>query len=291
LESARFAARELWRNAAARLQTKRRTGWFIAVSRQPELFYSRQGRFSSEGLADLPLPAGTAKMADPFVITHEGRNWLFYEDIPVGSRRGRLCGMELGTRDARPFVILDKPYHLSWPCIFRHHGDFFLIPESADDGTVQLYRATRFPFEFQLETVLVRDVALLDTTPYFLDGRWYFFSTTPPPFMETHLFIADSLDSPWRLHPCSPISGSVTSSRSAGHLFRHNGRLLRPTQDCSIRYGYGMTINEVTRLTPTEFVEHRAGYIAPDWRRNLLGTHTLNSDAAFEVVDGIRYQE
>jgi len=136
----------------------------------------------------------------------------------------------------------------------------------------------------------MEDLSAVDMTPFFLDGRWYFFTTTTEPFMETFLFWADSLGGRWHLHPKSPISSSVKSSRSAGHLFYQNGRLLRPTQDCSVRYGYGVTINEVTRLTSTEFEERRVDFIGPSWRRGLLGTHTLNSSGLFEVVDGLRYR-
>jgi hypothetical protein len=133
-------------------------------------------------------------------------------------------------------------------------------------------------------------LSAVDTTPFFLGGRWYFFTTTTEPFMETLLFWADSLSGRWHLHPKSPISSSVKNSRSAGNLFYQNGRLLRPTQDCSVRYGYGITINEITRLTSEEFDEHRVDSILPTWRKDILATHTLNSNGLFEVVDGRRYQ-
>ena len=132
------------------------------------------------------------------------------------------------------------------------------------------------------------DLATTDTTPFFLDGRWYFFTTTIEPFM-TLLFWSDTLGGRWQLHPKNPVSGSVRNSRSAGHLFYQNGRLLRPTQDCSIRYGYGITLNEITRLTGTEFEERTVDFIPPVWRQGLLGTHTINSNLEFEVLDGLRF--
>jgi hypothetical protein len=129
----------------------------------------------------------------------------------------------------------------------------------------------------------------VDTTPFFLDGRWYFFTSTTAPFVETLLFWSNTLGGRWRLHPRSPISSSVTNCRAAGHLFYSNGRLLRPTQNCAIRYGYGITINEITRLTTTEFEERPVSYIGPDWRRGLLGTHTINSLNGLDVIDGLRF--
>jgi hypothetical protein len=294
-DAARFAARQALRSVRVRVQGRagRVPRWFTAVRRRPSLFYSRRGIFTSSGFEEIPL-AGTY-MTDPFVVTEHEKNWMFFEDIPTRSVRGRLCCMELGnTRGCfgKPEVILESRKHLSFPCVFPHGNDYFMVPEESEDRVVQLYRATRFPYEFRLETTYATDIGLVDTVPIFLDGRWYFFTTTSgaEPFVETHLFWSDSLDGRWNLHPSSPVSSSVRNIRSAGHLFYSSGRLLRPTQDCSRRYGYGITINEILRLTPSEFEERRVDFIGPNWRFGLLGTHTLNSTHAIEVIDGIRYQ-
>jgi hypothetical protein len=70
--------------------------------------------------------------------------------------------------------------------------------------------------------------------------------------------------------------------------FYWKGRLYRPTQDCSIRYGYGIRVNEIKKLTPTEFEERLVRTIPPSWMPGLLGTHTWNEDARFQVIDGFR---
>jgi len=56
-----------------------------------------------------------------------------------------------------------------------------------------------------------------------------------------------------------------------------------------VRYGYAMTVNEVTRLTPTDFEEHPVARVLPTWMPGLLGTHTWNQSSAFQVVDGFRF--
>jgi hypothetical protein len=141
----------------------------------------------------------------------------------------------------------------------------------------------------ELVSTPIEGVALVDTTPICIDDHWYFFTTTAEPFMETLLFSATRLEGPWSLHPCNPVSTSVKNSRSAGQLFWRGGRLFRPTQDCSVRYGYAIAVNEVSKLTPHEFEERAISYLPPSWRPDLLGTHTWNESSAFQVVDGIRY--
>ena len=294
LQSTGYFARQALRSIRLRMQERgRKFEWFTAIRRRPSLFYSNLGCFSPDELEELPVSPGS-EMADPFLFTRNGKTWLYYEDLPPGASNARLSCREIGDAPgvfSKPEIILDKPYHLSYPCVFEHNGEVFMLPETSGDRTVQLYRATHFPYHFEPVANLMEGVALVDTTPLLMDNRWYFFTTTTTPFMETFLFWSEGLDKQWHLHPRSPISSSVMNSRSAGHVFRHGSRLLRPTQDCTVRYGYGMTINEITRLTPTEFEEHRVGFIGPHWRDGLLGTHTLNSTAGFEVIDGLRYQQ
>ncbi len=288
-----FLLRQAGRSALHRLESRGRPmRWFTAVRRRPGASYAALGRFDREGFEEVPIPPGS-EMADPFVVEAAGKTWLFHEEVPAGTRKGRLSCLETGTEPGRfsqPFVVMERDYHLSYPCVFEHAREHFMIPESAGGRTVQLYRATRFPEEWRLEATLLEGAEVTDTTPFFDGERWYFFTTTRQPFLETFLFVSDRLDGAWRLHRASPVSASVRSSRSAGRLFRQGGRLLRPTQDCTVRYGYAITMNEVRRLTATEFEERAVDRILPDWSRGLLGTHTLNAGGGIEVIDGLRYQ-
>ena len=129
--------------------------------------------------SDIAAPPGHS-YGDPFVIRWRDRSVVFLEDILMDTGRARLIALELTDegRCSEPVVILDKPYHLSYPCVFASGNDMFLIPESSEDRSVQLYRATRFPYEWQLEKLLQQDVALVDTTPYYDNGVWYFFTAS-----------------------------------------------------------------------------------------------------------------
>ena len=218
-DSVKFVARQTKRSARIRMQRGKLQRWFLAVRRRHSDFYKNLGTFSPSYFEELPL-RGT-HMADPFVVTDKRRTWLFYEYVPLGARKGRLGCMALAqnSKPSKPEIVLQKDYHLSYPCVFSHRGEFFMIPESSADRTVQLYRATKFPFEFQFETNLVEGLSAVDTTPFFHEGRWYFFTTTTEPFLETFLFWSDSLGGKWELHPISPISSSVRNTRGAGHLF------------------------------------------------------------------------
>ncbi len=292
-EAGRFILTKLARSAELRWKNRGKSAqWFLALRPNSGASIEDPEKLDLTGFREIPLPPGSEAMADPFLWEHGGRNFLFFEEIASGSSRGRLGCVELsGDGSCSDMqIVLERPYHLSYPCVVPDRGDLFLLPESSEARRVDLYRFTRFPWEVEPVASLAEGFAFVDTTPLPLDGRWYFFTTTAQPFMETLLFWTDRLDGPWNLHPSSPISSSAKNSRSAGSLFWKNGRLFRPTQDCSVRYGYGIQVNEVTRLTPSEFAERGIGSVGPSWMPGLLGTHTWNENSKFQVLDGIRLQ-
>lgn len=290
-EVGRFIARKLRRSVAVRLRHRgRQPHWFVAARRNSGQSIADAMPADLSGFREIPLPPGSAGMADPFLVDFDGHTWLLFEDLPAGASRGRLACMKLSEQGScsEMTVVMERDYHLSYPCPVSVNGELFLIPECRQARRIDLYRFAHFPSRIELVATLAEDVRAVDTTPLFLEGRWYFFTTTGQPYAETLLFWSNRLDGSWKLHPSSPISTSVGNSRSAGLPFYWKGRLYRPTQDCSIRYGYGIRVNEIKKLTPTEFEERLVRTIPPSWMPGLLGTHTWNEDARFQVIDGFR---
>jgi hypothetical protein len=288
LETVAALARHALNSVSSRLRSRGKwLAWQIYIRSGPDRFVDR-GAFRFDGFRAIEAPSGHY-YADPFVVDRDERSFLFFEDFDSGTDRGRLAVMEVsGDRASAPYVIADQPYHLSYPCVFSWKGDDFMIPESAADGTVQLLRCRRFPDDWQLEHVLCDGVRLLDTTPFRLDDVWYFFVYTEEKPQELHLFSATALDGRWVPHPANPICSDVRRARSGGALFHRNGSLIRPAQDGSVRYGYGLMLNEVHRLSPTEYEESPGEFIDPAACGGLLGVHTINRSARHEVIDGLQ---
>jgi len=291
LETASVVARQAVRAVSTRLKSHgRAAAWFAAVRTNPELFRTHLEHFVPQSFQDVPSPSGS-QLADPFVVEDNGRNWLFVEEIPAPAAKGHLSVIQLGKDGgfSNPVPVLEKPYHLSYPFVFRDQGEFFMLPETSANHTIELYRATRFPFEWELHKVLFSNVRAVDTTPLFLDGLWYLLTTSARYGHETFLFWSKTLDGEWHYHPRNPICSDVRRARGAGAVFRSNGMLIRPAQDCSVRYGYAIALNRVLKISPADYQEELIEVIYPKWRPGLLGTHTLSSNEAFEAIDGLRY--
>jgi hypothetical protein len=56
----------------------------------------------------------------------------------------------------------------------------------------------------------------------------------------------------------------------------------------SVRYGYGIRINEIVELSESPFREQEVGSIKPDWDRRIIGTHTLAHVERLTVLDALR---
>lgn len=228
--------------------------------------------------------------ADPFLVHQKESLWLFYEDIVPHSGHGRLAVTPAFNDSADPSVILEKPYHLSYPCVFEHGREWFMIPESSANSTVDLYRARRFPHDWEYVKTLMQGPKLVDTTPFLHEGRWYFFTTVllPRRAYLSLLFVAEALDAPWQLHPASPLTGDAAIARGAGPITRFNGRLIRPVQDCLLRYGRSMTLREIVSLSPSAFEDQPVEQIMPTWQPGLSGTHTFCPAGPALALDGAR---
>ena len=289
-ETAEFICRKLKRSATLRARSRgNEIRWMVGIRRASgAIDYRNPAR--GEPFMELPNPPGQY-YADPFIVESDSRHWLFVENWIERAGRARLACMEV--RDdggfGEPVVILDKPYHLSYPQVFSHRGAFFMIPETCENGDVQLYRATRFPFEWSLEAVLIENARLVDTTAFHYDNHWYFFTSTAEPPEEACLFTSGRIDGDWQYHPANPIGTDTRRLRGAGAVFRAGNSLIRPSQDCSLRYGYAASFGEIGRLSPVEYEERQVGSMLPDWMPGLIGTHTFNSDSGYEVVDGQRF--
>lgn len=245
-----------------------------------------------DGLREVPCPRGHF-YADPFLHRHDGRLWLLVEDFIYARNKGNAVAIPWDQDGpAGPAVtMLDLDVHLSYPFIFEWNGDTYLMPESAAARRVSLYRARRFPDVWEHACDLLTGIKAVDATLHEHEGRWYLFANVCETAAasscdELFLFSAPTPLGPFVPHPANPIVSDVRRARPAGKLFRHQGRLIRPAQDCARSYGNALVFNEVTALTPRHYQERPLGRLAPDWMPGLQGCHTYVLEHGFEIVDG-----
>lgn len=234
--------------------------------------------------------------ADPFPVEHDGHYYIFIEQ-QFKRMNGTLGFIELfPDLSHSPFVsVLEKPYHLSWPNVFpvTHDGktEWYMIPETHEHGSIDLYRAESFPDKWCLYRTLFTDIEAVDTAILEDKGKWWLFTSTATEgggLNETlSLFSSDTFtDGPWEPHPANPVVRSAGNSRMAGNFFRSDeGDLFRPTQNCAKDYGRSVLMERVTRLDPDFYCEEPASEIFPERNLHAVCTHTWNQSGAYLIRD------
>lgn len=263
--------------------------WHVGMRPLKEPLYSAPGPRDATNFTWLEAPLGHY-WADPFLFERDGKVYLFVEDFVYDRQFAGISYAEVfadGTLGPAT-SCLDPGFHLSFPYVFEHEGEIYMLPESLSNGTITLYRAKRFPDQWVQEKVLFQGNAT-DTALLREGGKFYFFTTLfdrDDRGMKTILFVADSLTGVWRMHPSNPISSDVRVGRGAGTIFRGDGRLLRPVQNCGPCYGYGFTLQEILTIDPERYDERPFCWVDPG---NLAipaqGVHTYNLAGNFEVID------
>ena len=238
------------------------------------------------------MPPAERFWADPFPIEVAGKYYIFFEDYVYEQDRAHISVVEVDRNGIvnGPTEVLKVDCHLSYPFVFEWQGERYMIPETGSNNAVELYRSVAFPFEWDLDQVLLEANSPLDATPIEVEGTWWMFVNIQEDGVrvnwdELHLYYADDFRGPWKPHARNPVVSDVRSARPAGRLFWSNGALYRPGQDSSLRYGYATTINRINRLTPTEYSETEVAKIVPNWDEDVVGVHTLNSFSEITVID------
>ena len=232
--------------------------------------------------------------ADPHVLQVEGRYYVFVEELVFASGKGRIAVIEIDAvgQVSPARVVLEEPHHLSYPFVFEHEGDHFMVPESSARGTVDLYRATSFPDRWELVEHLMTDIDAVDATLIHEGERWWCFASVTghqgAGSGALNLYSSDRLEGgTWQLHPASPISTDVVGARPAGAILRRNGRLYRPAQDGSGAYGRAIVLYEILKLSAADYRERVATSIEPAWSDRITRTHTLAHAGRLTVLDAL----
>ena len=234
---------------------------------------------------------GQRFQADPFLFAHGGRTWLFYEDFPYATRKGviAVCELDASGRPGPSRIVLEEPFHLSYPCVLEHDGTIYMLPETSAAGCSRLYRADPFPDRWVQDHVLVDGVEANDATLIEHEGRFWLFATLSgdggSSWDALALFQAPNLLGPWTPHPGNPVLIDAGAARPAGSMWHEGATLMRIAQDCRGAYGDGLAICRVDRLDGERYAQTIVARLTPPAGSKAAGVHTLSRAAGFEAID------
>lgn len=242
-----------------------------------------------DGVKWLSLRKGSRYAADCFCFENNNTNYVVFEDYDYKKRKGKISLLKLAnTGDPLDIkTILEKPYHLAYPFVFQYDNYIYLIPETAENGTIELRRWNEANQRFDFEQVLL-DVAGVDASIVYYDERWWIFCgiKNDLPNEKLHIFYADKLAGPYEAHSLNPVKTDPAGSRPAGQFVVENGNLFRPAQHSVKWYGEKISWFKINTLTPRSFSEELVGEMKPQksWDYN-KGIHTFSQTSKFMLID------
>ncbi len=232
--------------------------------------------------------------ADPFIVKSNKASdeyILYYENFSWSKSIGKIDRVIYnGKGFSRPVLSLDSTFHLSYPFAIDHLGIKGYVPEHSKSGDVSLY-LTDGAGEIVEKRSLMKRLPLIDCTFFEHDGLLWLFATKPGAAENSDLFVfyAEGLDKPWREHELNPVKSDASNARPAGKPFTFHNQLFRPAQNCTSHYGQNIVVNQITKLTTSEFEEKPVSEIRPlEGGRYSYGLHTISHCDQYSVIDGAR---
>jgi len=212
-------------------------------------------------------------VADPFMIRNQGCWYMFFEALDAKTGHGKIaCARSSdGLVWSYDKVVINEPFHLSYPYTFTWNDQVYMVPESAQAKAVRLYRATEFPLHWEFAGNLLAGSDYVDTSLVHYNDYWWLFTVSNPKRDGLRLFGAEYLQGPWNEHPRSPVvTANPHLARPGGRVFEHEGRLFRYAQDDFPEYGRQIWALEITTLTDTDYAERMVSE-RPILRANRFG--------------------
>ena len=229
--------------------------------------------------------------ADPIPFTVDGHTYVFCEQFRQDKKKGCIGYFEFSNGIAlNRGIVLERPYHLSYPFVFQYADKIYMIPETSEAKDVELYIADEFPSKWTFVRKLLAGNSYVDTTVEIINNVAYFVTY----YKAGNEFILERYKCNSELtevYLLDTIRYPENTGRGAGKFFEKNGMTFRPSQDCISHYGAGIFINKVDKSKPeNEYTETRIDKISVESivvpeLKNIIGVHTLGFADGYEIID------
>lgn len=225
--------------------------------------------------------------ADGFAVKINERIMLLFEDYSYNTRKGHISAIWYSERNnnfSKPVIVLDEPWHLSYPFIFKHEGEIYCMPECKDHKNVELYKLDVPSMKLVHYRTLIKGLEAVDPTLIFHQNHWFlFFTSGEATNVELQIWHAEKLEDMFEPHVLNPVKSDISNSRPAGSLFYLDGKLYRPAQDASRTYGGRIIINEIKILTEDSFLEMAVNILEPP--ASFVGLHNISFAGDYMYFD------
>ncbi len=280
----------------------REEAWYVCLrnlsSNENNLFDKNDGKFL------LLKPSIKYWYADPIICEINGENWIFVECYDKWLKKGMIgvVGVnEVGKK--RPQIIINEPFHMSFPEVFAFRGEWYMIPETHVVSEFRIYKMKKNVFKWELFCAIRTEHCFSDTVVYVRDEKIYLITTEKAndnPYINKLSFFCleidcDKNEAKIRELPIQMQNEYGYDVRNGGSILQNEGSLFRVIQKSEYgEYGKAVLLKQITEMGEEGYLESatkiEAGVGKIDIGLNPLfhvmeGIHTYGVCNDFEVLD------
>lgn len=241
--------------------------------------------------------------ADPLTFGYDNKVYLFTEAFDRKDFIGRIAVSTVDNEGkiSIPKVIIKENYHMSFPYVFQWNDDIFMIPESCENMSINLYRCLKFPERWELEAQFSTSEQFVDAVVQVIDaGKISLLGSTVNPDNPLQVgyrrYTIKKNESGYYCQKDENFSTDWNhNDRNAGKPIERNGKTLIPTQESSSRdYGIRVNFRELDKnmIPKDEIISSMdIGNVKFDSnikKTDMIGVHTYSCQDSIEVTD-LRY--
>ena len=242
--------------------------------------------------------------ADPILTTYRGKTYLLMESFDMRTQLGSIAcaAFDDAGKLSKPQIIIQEQYHMSFPMVFFWNEELYMIPETCENRSLNLYRCDgditcwtlvkSFPVEGEVvDTAVVAchedHVELLSSVVHETHKRkfkWQKFCLRK----EGEDFCLDA-DAAFNVGEDYGFG-----YRMAGSMITDQGRTILPTQESTdVDYGVNLYLNDYSGQNVSGMPVMKKvsidNILLPDVaQKEQIGVHSYALSDKLEVVD-MRY--
>lgn len=226
--------------------------------------------------------------ADPFLFEQGANTFLFVEEASRITGKGILKVCRLNDKHPKFKTVLKRKYHLSFPNVFRFRGKIFMVPETGESGSVQLFECVSSIYHWSESKTLLNNTFSVDS--FFLGEQQEDTNELWTYDLGKNSLMLYRLTTDGSYELANSIADPDYTLRPAGRPFYFRGDLMVPFQDCRESYGGGIYFAYANDLSALPNVAFRF-CCNKDFLNSLFNTtifwgiHTYSCTNSYEVVD------
>lgn len=211
---------------------------------------------------------------------------VFAEYWSSKERKGRIKKVDIKNSDGS-VDFLSKDYHLSFPKFYEHEGNIWLVPEMAESDFQKAFLIDQYK-KIVTKSRKLDGIKGVDPILFYHNNLWWAF-TSPngkDSCYKLNIYYSTNFFGPFKEHKLNPVIIDPYGGRMAGPIYKQDGKLYRLGQIYKKRYGQGVDVFEITRITRDSYAEQRVGSIRLKNQKETEGIHSVEIKKNKILFDG-----